>query len=150
MRYYQKYESVKNMLPFIFSIDKIVLSGSLNHNSIDFVFSEIRRLDFLHTDMWARANMEPFFIPANLYLYSYQYYETKKNLAYKHCFNFEIVDYVSNAIGDKYSFWLGIGFNRFGKIDNESWKLEFNPNKILPCDFCEQLFSVLMMNSYCG
>lgn len=148
MRYYQKFESFKNKLPFIFSIDKIVITGSLNHNSIDHIFKEIHRLDYSHTDIWAKANQEPFFIPAGLYLYGYQYYESKKNLSYRHCFDFEIVRHSSMEKGDRATFWLGIGFNRFGKVDNESWKLEFNPNKILPCDFCNELFGVLMCNSY--
>ncbi len=148
IKYFQKFESFKNKLPFIFSIDKIILSGSLNHDSIDHVFKEIHRLDYSHTDIWAKANMEPFFIPSGLYLYSYQYYESRKNMSYRHCFDFEIVDYVQSAKGERASFWLGIGLNKFGKVDNETWKLEFNPNKVLPCDFCSDLFGVLMCNSY--
>lgn len=148
MKYFQKFETFKNKLPFIFSIDKIILNGSLNHNSIEHIFKEIHRLDYSYTDIWAKANQEPFFIPAGMYLYSYQYYESRKNLSYRHCFDFEIVDYRPPAKGDRVSFWLGIGFNKFGNVDNESWKLEFNPNKVLPCDFCYELFGVLMCNSY--
>lgn len=148
MRYYQKFESFKNKLPFVFSIDKIVVTGSLNHDSIDHIFKEIHRLDFMHTDIWAKANQEPFFIPTGLYLHGYQYYESKKNLSYRHCFDFEIVRHSSTEKGERATFWLGVGFNRFGMVDNESWKLEFNPNKILPCDFCSELFGILMCNSY--
>lgn len=148
LRYYQKFESFKNKLLFIFSIDKIVVTGSLNHDSIDHIFKEIHRLDFSHTDIWAKANQEPFFIPAGLYLHGYQYYESKKNLSYRHCFDFEIVHHSASVKGERATFWLGVGFNKFGKVDNESWKLEFNPNKVLPCDFCSELFGVLMCNSY--
>ncbi len=148
MKYFQKFEILKNKLSFTFSIDKIVVTGSFNHNSIEHIFNEIHRLDFFYTDIWAKANQEPFFIPTGLYLYSYQYYESKKNLSYHHCFDFEIVHHSPTEKGSRATFWLGIGFNKFGKVDCETWKLEFNPNKVLPCDFCNDLFGVLLCNSY--
>lgn len=148
MNYFKNFKTFKNKLPFIFSIDKIVVTGSFNHNSIEHIFKEIHRLDFLHTDIWAKANQEPFFIPSGLYLYSYQYYESKKNLSYRHCFDFEIIDHSPTQKGSRATFWLGVGFNKFGKVDCETWKLEFNPNKVLPCDFCNELFGVLLCNSY--
>lgn len=50
--------------------------------------------------------------------------------------------------GDINSFWLGVGFNRFGNIDYTRWKVEFNPNKVLPCEFTNELLQLLLTNSY--
>lgn len=62
---------------------------------------------------------------------------------YRHIFNFSC----SSSSGTAESYWLGIEFNGYsGKIE-PLWKLEANPNKILPSDEFSWLLSALRSSS---
>lgn len=145
MRYYDSFISNFNRSPLTYSIDKIVVIGFLEFGKIDYVLNAIDKLYYKHLNITCEKEMSVPWALNDLFFYHTTYYENKKNLSFYHNFSFEIKDGMS---GDMHTFWLGLGFNRFGNIDYTRWKLEFNPNKVLPCDFTNELLQLLLTNSY--
>lgn len=145
MRYYKSFISKFNNYSLIYSIDKCVVVGEFEYSKIDYILNSIDKLYYKHLNKTADSLMSVPWIFDDLFYWSTNHYESKKNLSFYHNFSFEIKD---GKTGDINSFWLGLGFNRFGNIDYTRWKLEFNPNKILPCDFVQSLFNILIVNSY--
>lgn len=151
MRYYSNFISEFNHYPLSYSVDKCVLVGFVDFKRVDSLLSSIDDLYYKHLNVTADFMVKsPFKNPSDclgngLYYWSTSHYENRKNLSFFHNFSFELVD---GMIGEHNTFWLGFGFNRFGTIDWTHWKIEFNPNKVLPCDFTDELFGFLISNSY--
>lgn len=145
MRYYDNFISNFNRYPLTYSIDKCVIVGYLEFGKIDYLLSAIDKLYYKHLNITCEFEMSTPWLADGLYYWSTSHYENRKNLSFFHNFSFEIKD---GMTGDINTFWLGLGFNRFGNIDYTRWKLEFNPNKILPCIFTEELLQLLLVNSY--
>lgn len=145
MRYYDTHVSTFNHYPLTYSIDKIVILGFLEFGKIDYVLNAIDKLYYKHLNITCEKNMSVPWSTDELFYWHTTHYENRKNLSFFHNFSFEIKDGMS---GDINTFWLGLGFNRFGNIDYTRWKIELNPNKVLPCDFTNELLQLLITNSY--
>lgn len=145
MRYYEHFISDFNRYPLTYSIDKCVVVGFLEFRTIDYLLNAIDKLYYKHLNITCEKEMSVPWLTDELFFWHTTYYENKKNLSFVHNFNFELKD---GLTGEFNTFWLGLGFNRFGTIDYTRWKLEFNPNKALPCEFTENLLQLLIVNSY--
>lgn len=145
MRYYDNFISNFNHCPLTYSIDKCVVVGFLEFRKIDYLLNAIDKLYYKHLNITCKKEMSIPWITDELFFYHTTYYENKKNLSFLHNFSFELKD---GMTGDMNTFWLGLGFNRFGNVDYTRWKIEFNPNKVLPCAFTDELFQLLLVNSY--
>ena len=145
MRYYKTHISSFNHIPLTYSVDKIVLLGFLEYNKIDYLLSAIDKLYYKHLNITCKNQMSVPWVSGDLFYWSTTHYENKKNLSFNHNFSFELKDGIT---GELNTFWLGLGFNRFGNIDYTRWKLEFNSNKVLPCEFTAELLQLLIVNSY--
>lgn len=145
MRYYSNFISFFEHYPLTYSIDKIVIVGFIDSGRINYLLDSIDKLYYKHLNITCEKNISVPWSTDELFYWHTTYYETKKNLSFYHNFSFEIKDGMS---GDVNTFWLGLGFNRFGRVDFTRWKVEFNPNKVLPCAFTEELFRLLIFCSY--
>ena len=129
MRYYVSFSDDFN---YTYSIDKLVLHGTFLYNTFD-EFSA--RLNSLMIKSVCYDEL-----PFSMSLYRDTYYQSLKKLTYLNNFKFEL------CFGsEQSSFWLGTHFQGFDKT-LDTWKLELNPNKCMPCDFVSSLFSLL--NTY--
>lgn len=130
MRYYVSFlDSSK----YCYSVDKLVLQGTFLYNTFD-EFSA--RLNSLLIRSVCYDEM-----PFSLSLYRDTYYQSLKKLTYLNNFKFELC-----CGSDVATFWFGTHFQSFDKTLN-TWKLELNPNKCLPCSFVSSLFDLLSMYS---
>ena len=130
MRYYV---SFVDSCSYKYSIDKLVLHGTFLYNTFD-EFSA--RLNSLLIRSVCYDEM-----PFSLSLFRDTYYQSLKKLTYLNNFKFELC-----CGSDQSSFWLGTHFQTFDKTI-DTWKLELNPNKCMPCDFVSSLFDLLSMYS---
>lgn len=126
MRYYCSFVDESK---YCYSVDKLVLHGSFLYHSFD-EFSA--RLNTLLIRFTCYDEM-----PFSVSLYRDTYYQSLKKLTYLNNFKFELCYGV-----EKSSFWLGTHFQSFDNTLN-TWKLELNPNKCMPCDFVSALFRLL-------
>ena len=127
--YVRYYCSFVDKSKYCYSIDKLVLHGSFLYNSFD-DFSA--RLNTLLIKFTCYDEM-----PFSVSLFRDTYYQSLKKLTYLNNFKFELCYGV-----EKSSFWLGTHFQSFDNTLN-TWKLELNPNKCMPCDFVSALFRLL-------
>lgn len=126
MRYYCSYI---DSLGYCYSVDKLVLHGTFLYNCFD-EFSAC-----LNTLLIKSVCYEE--MPFSCVLYRDTYYQSLKKLTYLNNFKFEL------CFGSETSsFWLGTHFQSFDNTLN-TWKLELNPNKCMPCDFVSALFRLL-------
>lgn len=130
MRYYV---SFVDSLKYCYSVDKLVLQGTFLYNT----FEEFSAR--LNTLLIKYVCYEEF--PFSLSLCRDTYYQSLKKLTYLNNFKFEL-----RCGSDVATFWLGTHFQSFDKTLN-TWKLELNPNKCLPCAFVSSLFDLLSMYS---
>ena len=129
MRYYVSFSDDSN---YTYSIDKLVLHGTFLYNTFD-EFSACLNSLLIKSVCYDE-------MPFSMSLYRDTYYQSLKKLTYLNNFKFEL------CLGsEQSSFWLGTHFQGFDKT-LDSWKLELNPNKCMPCDFVSSLFSLL--NTY--
>lgn len=145
MKYYDNFISNFSHYPLTYSIDKCVIVGFLEFGKIDYLLCAIDKLYYKHLNITCECQMSVPWVDSGLYYWSTSHYENRKNLSFFHNFSFELKD---GMTGDINTFWLGLGFNHFGNVDYTRWKIEFNPNKVLPCAFTDELLQLLLVNSY--
>ena len=130
MRYYVSFVDSSN---YCYSLDKLVLHGSFLYNTFEEFSARLNTLliKFVCYDE----------LPFSLSLCRDSYYQSLKKLTYLNNFKFELC-----RGSDVATFWLGTHFQSFDKTLN-TWKLELNPNKCLPCAFVSELFALLRFYS---
>lgn len=130
MRYYCSFVDKSD---YCYSIDKLVLHGSFIYDCWDEFSAKLRLLTIRFTCYEE--------MPFSVSLFRDTYYHSFKKLTYSNNFKFELCQGT-----DTFSFWLGTHFQSYDKT-LDTWKLEFNPNKCMPCDFVSELFSLLRFYS---
>lgn len=126
MRYYCSFVDKSD---YCYSIDKLVLHGSFIYDCWDEFSAKLRLLTIRFTCYEE--------MPFSVSLFRDTYYHSFKKLTYSNNFKFELCQGT-----DTFSFWLGTHFQSFDNTLN-TWKLEINPNKCMPCDFVSALFRLL-------
>lgn len=134
MRYYRSFVDKSD---YCYSVDKLVLHGSFLYNTFD-EFSA--RLNTLLIKFTCYDEM-----PFSVSLFRDTYYQSLKKLTYLNNFKFELCQKTQVGL-EKFSFWLGTHFQSYDKT-LDTWKLELNPNKCMPCDFVSELFALLRFYS---
>lgn len=129
MRYYLSFSDDSC---YTYSIDKLVLHGTFLYNTFDEFSARLNSL-LIKSVCYDE-------LPFSMSLYRDTYYQSLKKLTYLNNFKFELC-----CGSEQSSFWLGTHFQNFDKT-LDTWKLELNPNKCMPCDFVSSLFSLL--NTY--
>ena len=130
MRYYCSFVDKSD---YYYSIDKLVLHGSFLYDCWD-EFSARLRLLMIRFTCYEE-------MPFSVSLFRDTYYHSFKKLTYSNNFKFELCQG-----SDTFSFWLGTHFQLYDKT-LDTWKLELNPNKCMPCDFVSELFALLRFYS---
>lgn len=130
MRYYRSFVDKSD---YCYSVDKLVLHGSFLYDCWD-EFSARLRLLMIRFTCYEE-------MPFSVSLFRDTYYHSFKKLTYSNNFKFELCQG-----SDTFSFWLGTHFQSYDKT-LDTWKLELNPNKCLPCDFVSELFALLRFYS---
>lgn len=130
MRYYCSFVDKSD---YCYSVDKLVLHGSFLYDCWD-EFSARLRLLMIRFTCYEE-------LPFSVSLFRDTYYHSFKKLTYSNNFKFELCQG-----SDTFSFWLGTHFQSYDKT-LDTWKLELNPNKCMPCDFVSELFSLLRFYS---
>lgn len=132
MRYYCFFVDKSD---YCYSVDKLVLHGSFLYDCWDEFSARLNSLliRFISYDE----------MPFSMSLCRDTYYHSFKKLTYSNNFKFELCQG-----SDTFSFWLGTHFQSYDKT-LDTWKLELNPNKCMPCDFVSELFSLLRFYSKC-
>ena len=130
MRYYVSFVDSSD---YIYSIDKLVLHGTFLYNTFEEFSARLNTLLIKYVCYDE--------LPFSLSLCRDTYYQSLKKLTYLNNFKFEL-----RCVSDVASFWLGTHFQSFDKTLN-TWKLEFNLNKCLSCDFVSSLFDLFSMYS---
>lgn len=134
MRYYR---SFVDKFDYCYSVDKLVLHGTFLYSCFD-EFSA--RLNTLLIKYVCYDEM-----PFSFSLFRDTYYQSLKKLTYLNNFKFELCEKTQVGL-KKSSFWLGTHFQSYDKT-LDTWKLEVNPNKCMPCDFVSELFALLRFYS---
>lgn len=134
MRYYR---SFVDKFDYCYSVDKLVLHGTFLYSCFD-EFSA--RLNTLLIKYVCYDEM-----PFSFSLFRDTYYQSLKKLTYLNNFKFELCKKTQVGL-EKSSFWLGTHFQSYDKT-LDTWKLELNPNKCMPCDFVSGLFALLRFYS---
>lgn len=132
MHYYHFVSSSFNGVSVIYSIDKVVLVGKFTYKCSEKFMSELNKLDLnacVDDSVYNRV--------FDYNLQSLGFYSSYCIGTYYNNFNIKVVDYKGNVS----SFYLGVVLN--GVERQEKWKLEFNPNKVLPSLFFDRLLSLL-------
>lgn len=130
MRYYV---SFVDSLKYCYSVDKLVVHGSFLYDCWD-EFSARLRLLLIRFTCYEE-------MPFSVSLFRDTYYHSFKKLTYSNNFKFELCQG-----SDTFSFWLGAHFQSYDKTLN-TWKLELNPNKCMPCEFVSELYALLRFYS---
>lgn len=130
MRYYC---SFVDKFDYCYSIDKLVLHGFFLFDCWD-EFSARLRLLLIRFTCYEEK-------PFSVSLFRDVYYRSFKKLTYSNNFKFELCQG-----SDTFSFWLGTHFQSYDRTLN-TWKLELNPNKCMPCEFVSELYSLLRFYS---
>lgn len=133
MRYYQPLRFDNN----IYSLDKLVLNGKFFYNSFDSFQASLHSLIMKYSFSDGA--------PCDLVLLKNTFYVSKRKLTFLNNFNFELT-YPCWSRGEVFSFWLGTHFQTYEKT-LDTWKLELNPNKCMPCEFVSELFFLLKSHS---
>lgn len=130
MRYYC---SFVDKFDCCYSVDKLVLHGFFLYDCWDEFFARLNLLLIRFTCYEE--------LPFSVSLFRDVYYRSFKKLTYSHNFKFELCQG-----SDTFSFWLGTHFQSYDRILN-TWKLELNPNKCMPCEFVFELYALLRFYS---
>lgn len=130
MRYYVSFVDSSK---YCYSVDKLVVHGSFLYDCWD-EFSARLRLLLIRFTCYEE-------MPFSVSLFRDTYYHSFKKLTYSNNFKFELCQG-----SDTFSFWLGAHFQSYDKTLN-TWKLELNPNKCLPCEFVSELYALLRFYS---
>lgn len=133
MRYYQPLRFDNN----IYSLDKLVLNGKFLYNAFDSFQASLHSLIMKYSFSDGA--------PCDLVLLKNTFYVSKRKLTFLNNFNFELT-YPCWSRGEVFSFWLGTHFQTYEKT-LDTWKLELNPNKCMPCEFVSELFFLLKSHS---
>lgn len=134
MRYYR---SFVDKFDYCYSVDKLVLHGSFLYNCWDEFSARLNTLLIKYVCYYE--------MPFSVSLFRDTYYQSLKKLTYLNNFKFELCRNTNIGL-EKSSFWLGTHFQSFDKT-LDTWKLELNPNKCMPCQFVSDLFSLLRFYS---
>lgn len=130
MFYYHSISSRFNDLNVTYSIDKIILTGKFFYKNAELFMRDLSVLEF--QDGYVDG------MPFDKFVDNLGYYVSNRIGTYMNNFNIQLVD----SRGEKASFFLGVILNS-GSDKIEQWKLEFNPNKVLPCPFFEKMLGLL-------
>lgn len=130
MRYYVSFVDSSK---YCYSVDKLVVHGSFLYDCWD-EFSARLRLLMIRFTCYEE-------MPFSVSLFRDTYYHSFKKLTYSNNFKFELCQG-----SDTFSFWLGTHFQSYDKTLN-TWKLELNPNKCMPCEFVSELYALLLFYS---
>lgn len=130
MRYYV---SLVDSSKYCYSVDKLVVHGSFLYDCWN-EFSARLRLLMIRFTCYEE-------MPFSVSLFRDSYYHSFKKLTYSNNFKFELCQG-----SDTFSFWLGTHFQSYDKT-LDTWKLELNPNKCMPCEFVSELFALLRFYS---
>lgn len=130
MFYYHSISSVFNDLSVAYSIDKVILTGKFFYKNADLFMRDLSVLELQD----GIADCMPF----DKFVDNLGFYISNRIGTYMNNFNVQLV----TDRGEKASFYLGVVLNS-GSDKVEQWKLEFNPNKVLPCPFFVKLLSLL-------
>jgi len=112
------YKEPWNGLDLVYSCDKVVLTGRFQFGAIERMLGFMKELSF-HTSI----NRE---LPWGYELSNVRFWERVSVMSYRNNFVLEFLD----ELKEKVSFYFAIGFNSSNGFV-QSWKLEFNPNKVL-------------------
>lgn len=129
LSYFHSFSSSLNSFSTTYSIDKIILTGKFVYSKSDLLLRWLSDYELKLSDN----------LPFGYHFYDLGYYTTLRIGSYYNCFDIKL--FYDNSAVVSSSFFLGVLLNSNGK-KLEQWKLEFNPNKILPCEF----FSALLIN----
>ena len=132
MRYYQPLR----FKDCVYSIDKLILNGKFLYNSFDSFQASFNALIMKHSFLNSA--------PCDLVLLKNTYYLSKRKLSFLNNFSFKLTFGAFNH--ETVSFWLGTHFQTYDKT-LDTWKLELNPNKCMPCEFVSDLFFLLKSHS---
>lgn len=130
MFYYHSISSRFNDLNITYSIDKVILTGKFFYKNSELFMRDLSVLEL--QDGYVDD------MPFDKFVDNLGYYVSNRIGTYMNNFNIKLV----NDRGEQSSFFLGVVLNS-GSDKVEQWKLEFNPNKILPCPFFEKMLSLL-------
>ena len=113
------YREKWNGLDLTYSCDKLVLTGRFAFGGIASILEWLNRLRTFGV-------LAPPNTPWGYHLREIRFYEKFSVMCYRNNFVFEFL----NEEKEKVSFYFGVGFNTsMGFV--ETWKVEFNPNKVL-------------------
>lgn len=132
MRYYQPLR----FADCVYSVDKLILNGKFLYNSFDSFQASLNSLIMKYSFLEGA--------PCDLVLLKNTYYVSKRKLSFMNNFSFELTFGGFNH--EVFSFWLGTHFQTYEKT-LDTWKLELNPNKCMPCEFVSELFFLLKSHS---
>ena len=133
MRYYFPFKTND----CVYSIDKLIVIGKFLYNSFDSFQTSLNSLIMKYSFVDSA--------PCDLVLLNNSFYLSKRKLTYLNNFRFELA-FPCWSKGESFSFWLGTHFQNFDKVI-DTWKLEINPNKCMPCEFVSALFNLLKLHS---
>ena len=134
MYYFHSISSTFKNLDIVYSIDKVILTGKFFYKHTEL---------FMH-DLWQLELMDGYVddMPFGRFVENLGYYISNRIGTYMNNFNIKLV----TDRGVTSSFYLGVVLNS-GSDKLEQWKLEFNPNKVLPCPFFDKLLKLLHIYS---
>lgn len=130
MFYYHSISSRFNDLSVTYSIDKVILTGKFFYKNAELFMRDLSVLEF--QDGYVDC------MPFDKFVDNLGFYVSNRFGTYMNNFNILLVD----SRGEKASFFLGVILNS-GSDKVEQWKLEFNPNKVLPCPFFKKMLGLL-------
>ncbi len=132
MYYYHSISSKFLGLNVTYSIDKVILTGKFFYKNADLFMRDLSLLELKD----GIVDDKPF----DKFVDNMGFYISNRIGTYMNNFNIQLID----SRGEKASFFLGVVLNS-GSSKVEQWKLEFNPNKILPCPFFEKMLTLLKL-----
>lgn len=134
MFYYHSISSKFHNLNVTYSIDKLIITGKFSYGNVDLFMRDLQLLEFRDGIIEGK--------PFDMFVDNLGYYISNRIGTYMNNFNIQLI----NDRGGKSSFYLGVILNS-GSDKITQWKLEFNPNKVLPCPFFEKLLNLLRIYS---
>lgn len=132
MFYYHSISSKFLGLNVTYSIDKVILTGKFFYKNAELFMRDLSLLELRDGIVDGR--------PFDKFVDNMGFYISNRIGTYMNNFNIQLID----SRGEKASFFLGVVLNS-GSNKVEQWKLEFNPNKVLPCPFFEKMFTLLKL-----
>ncbi len=117
-------------LSVTYSIDKVILTGKFFYRNAELFMRDLSVLEL--KDGYLEDK------PFDKFVDNMGYYISHRIGTYMNNFNIKLID----DRGEQSSFYLGVVLNS-GNDKVEQWKIEFNPNKILPCPFFEKMLGLL-------